>query len=243
MSIKKHIPNFITSLNLVCGTIAILFLMQNQVAFASVMVFVAAVFDFFDGLAARLLHVKSEIGKQLDSLADMVSFGLVPGIILYRLLEHFTRIQSGDFWILLPFVSILIPVFSALRLAKFNIDTRQDESFIGVPTPATALFIASLDAPFGLYAHMSQFPFLGFAANPLFLGGTALFFSAMMVAEIPLFSLKFKTWAFKGNEIRYTLIILAIGLLVMFSVAALSLIIVIYILLSLINNILRTYRG
>jgi CDP-diacylglycerol--serine O-phosphatidyltransferase len=242
MSIKKHIPNFITSLNLVCGTIAVLFLLHNQLAFASIMVFAAAVFDFFDGMAARLLRVKSEIGKQLDSLADMVSFGLVPGIILYRLLEHFTRIHSGDFWQLLPFISILIPVFSALRLAKFNIDTRQDESFIGVPTPATALFIASLDAPFGLYAHMGQYPFLGFAADPLFLAGTALFFSVMMVAEIPLFSLKFKTWAFKGNEIRYTLIMVAIGLIGVFSVAALSLIIIIYILLSLVNNVLQTRR-
>jgi CDP-diacylglycerol--serine O-phosphatidyltransferase len=239
MSIKKHIPNFITSLNLVCGTIAIMFLIHNQIAFASVMVFAAAIFDFFDGMAARLLHVKSEIGKQLDSLADMVSFGLVPAMILYRLLAHFTLIHQGAFWQFLPYLSILIPVFSALRLAKFNIDTRQEDAFIGIPTPATALFIASLDAPLGLYAHLAQYPFLSFAAHPLFLAGTALFFSFMMVAEVPLFSLKFKTWAFKGNQIRYTLIIISAILLAKFSVFALSLIILIYVLLSLIHNVLQ----
>ncbi len=236
MQIKKHIPNFITSLNLVSGSLAIILLMHNNTAYASVLIFVAAVFDFFDGMAARLLHVKSEIGKQLDSLADVVSFGLVPGMILYKLTSIAIIEYSGPFWQILPYVSLLVPVFSALRLAKFNIDTRQEESFLGLPTPANALLIAALDSPMGISAHLQTYPFLAFMFHPVFLASLAFVFSLLLVIEVPLFALKFKNFRFKGNEIRFILILTSVVLILFFSVASLVIIIPIYIVLSLINN-------
>ena len=145
MNIKKHIPNAITSLNLVSGCIAIILTFNFDLKYAAYFILLAAVFDFFDGMAARWLHVKSAIGKELDSLADIVSFGVAPGLIVFQLcaVSNDIVLFAGEIN-LVPFIALLIPVFSALRLAKFNLDTRQTESFIGLPVPANALMIASL---------------------------------------------------------------------------------------------------
>ncbi|OZA56958.1 MAG: CDP-diacylglycerol--serine O-phosphatidyltransferase, partial [Sphingobacteriales bacterium 39-40-5] len=138
---KKHIPNSVTCLNLFSGCLGIVFAFQGNLIWASYAIVIAAVFDFFDGMLARLLKAYSDIGKELDSLADMVSFGVLPSVIIYQLFALSPQIDFGADW--LSFSAFIIAVFSALRLAKFNIDTRQSENFIGLPTPANALLIAS----------------------------------------------------------------------------------------------------
>jgi len=139
MKIKDHIPNFITLLNLFAGLLSIYYGMINELQFAGMMIFVAAVFDFFDGFTARLLNAKSAIGVQLDSLADMVSFGVAPAFLLFHTIEFSIELTGISTWEYLPFIALIIPLFSALRLAKFNIDEEQQTSFIGMPTPAIAI--------------------------------------------------------------------------------------------------------
>lgn len=227
--IKKHIPNAITSLNLVAGVWGIIQCLEGELLMASYMIFLAAVFDFFDGFAARLLKVSSPIGKELDSLADVVSFGVLPGLILYKVI---LQVGGGNDW--MAYAAFLIPVFSALRLAKFNLDTRQSDSFIGVPTPANAMLMASL--PF----LMRQYPDLAFELlqQPL-LAALALLMSWLMVAELPLLALKFKQYGLKGNEYRYALIAFSLGMLLWLGFAGLSLIILFYILISALHNATR----
>ncbi|MGB0521494.1 MAG: CDP-diacylglycerol--serine O-phosphatidyltransferase [Flammeovirgaceae bacterium] len=223
---KKHIPNALTCGNLVCGCFGIDFAYHNNLILAAYMIGIAAVFDFFDGFAARLLKVSSPIGKELDSLADVVSFGVLPGIIMLHLLQN---VHAGA-W---AYLAYMIPAFSALRLAKFNIDTRQTTSFIGVPTPANAILIGSL--PLVMHRYTLATDLLSW---PVLLVVTIVM-SLLLVAELPLFALKFKDYSFQNNRIRYIFLITAVGLLVGLQFAGLPLIIICYILFSVVDNLTK----
>ncbi|MGI8893955.1 MAG: CDP-diacylglycerol--serine O-phosphatidyltransferase [Bacteroidia bacterium] len=236
MVIKKHIPNFITCLNLFCGCASIVFSTQGMIALAAYLIFAAIIFDFIDGLAARTLKAYTEIGKQLDSLADMVSFGTAPAFILFYILDtqtvnyFHTSVQLATtpvFLYLLPFSSFLISIFSALRLAKFNIDPRQTVNFIGLPTPATAMFISSLafipgDDLFG-----------GWVQNPYVLLVFIFMLSLLMVSNIPLFSMKVKNLKWKDNVHRFIFLVIALILIIILKFAAIPIIIILYVVLSL----------
>ena len=228
---KKHIPNIITSFNLLSGIIAIILTFQGELCMAAGFMALGAFFDFFDGMAARALHVKSEMGKQMDSLADLVSFGVVPGFIMYQLLLSSPNLPQ---WSVLniniaPYFAFIIPVLSAFRLAKFNIDTRQTDSFIGVPTPANALLIGSL--PFIINGVFSIQ--LVQIHNYYLLIVLSVVMAFLLVAELPLFALKFKGFSWQGNQLRFSFILLSILLLILLKVTAFPFIILSYIILSL----------
>lgn len=226
--VKKHLPNAITCANLFSGCIGIVFTFQDNLIFASYAIFLAAIFDFFDGFASRVLKSYSGIGKDLDSLADMVSFGVLPSAIMYMLLLQAPQISRVSEW--LNFIAFLIPVFSALRLAKFNTDTRQAESFIGLPTPANAILIASI--PLILQQYESIAPYI---LNPYGLTVFIAIMCTLLVAEIPLMSLKFKDSNFNKNFYRYLLLLFSAILILFFKFAAVPVVIVMYITLSLIQ--------
>lgn len=228
---KRHLPNAITCLNLFSGCVGLVLVFENQLVFAAYAIGISAILDFFDGMLARLLKAYSEIGKQLDSLADMVSFGVLPAVILFQLFKANPSVNPY-----LPYFAFLIAIFSALRLAKFNIDTRQTESFIGLPTPANALLIGSL--PFILMG--DSIMLFEIILNPLVLIGFTVVMSFLLVAELPLLSLKFKNLQFRENRFRYLLVILSIILLLLFNFTAIPVIIFIYILLSIIQNSIPT---
>ena len=236
MSIKKHIPNAITCLNLISGCVSILFLNHNHVLWAAAMIFVAAVFDFLDGFAARLLNAKSPIGGELDSLSDIVSFGVAPSFIL----AWFMSKTNIDWWIhnfnAFPVLAFVLAAFAAIRLAKFNLDARQTDSFIGLPVPAVGLFIASL--PFMLMQIGHDTLLYQIVMNPWFLLATVAIFSWLMVSEVPFFSFKIKNLKFKDNILRYFVVIFAIIALIILQWVALPFIFLFYILLSVI-----CYRG
>ena len=237
MAIKRHIPNFITLLNLVCGCIAIIFIFNGNLPMASYLIFIAAVFDFLDGMAARILKVKSDIGKELDSLADIISFGLVPGFIMMKLLESssgFTDVNVG-FTSVIPYLGLLIPVFSALRLAKFNIDSRQTQNFIGLPTPANAILIASLPlimAQTTTLIGMDLDWFVNLISNLYVLIGFTVVLSYLLVAELPLFSLKISKNEPARNRFKYIFIGISFILFIIFYFVAIPFILLLYILLS-----------
>ena len=222
---KKHIPNAITCLNLFSGCLGIVFAFQGELEWASYSILVAAIFDFLDGMFARLLKAYSDIGKDLDSLADMVSFGVLPSVIVYQL---FLESSSANEWI--NYTAFLIAIFSALRLAKFNNDTRQSESFIGLPTPANAMLIASL--PFIADQGIFISPYL---QNPLFLALFSLGMGILLVSEIHLMSLKFSNMNLRKNIHRYILAFSSLILLVIFKFAAVPLILILYVILSFIQ--------
>ncbi len=197
---KKHIPNTITCCNLVCGCIATIFAISGDPKMALLFIILGAVFDFFDGMSARLLHVSSEIGKELDSLADDVTFGVAPASIIFHELMVIDYPASLEcLRCVLPYIAFIVAAFSAVRLAKFNLDTRQTTSFIGLPTPANALFWGSLIVGFGDMLEQTSW-FLPIIIIGIFVS------SWILVAEIPMFALKFKQWGFKGNEIKYCFI-------------------------------------
>jgi len=226
---NKHIPNFVTCLNLFSGCLGIVFAFQDNLMWASYAIVIAAVFDFFDGMLARLLKAYSDIGKELDSLADVVSFGVLPAVIIYQL---FALSSQPDFRITwLSYSAFIIVIFSALRLAKFNIDTRQSENFIGLPTPANALLIAS----FPLIIRESNTYFANFILNPWFLTIFSLMMSLLLVAEVPLISLKFKSLKFSENLLRYILILSSLILLLILKFEAVPIIILLYFLISFIQ--------
>jgi CDP-diacylglycerol---serine O-phosphatidyltransferase len=230
---KKHIPNFITCLNLFSGCIGIVYAFKGDLIIAGYAIFLAAVFDFFDGFIARLIKAYSDIGKELDSLADVVSFGVLPSVIIYQLF-----LQSPQVGSISPYLNLsafFIAIFSALRLAKFNVDVRQAENFIGLPTPANAALIASLPM---ILAQDNWF-FTAYILNPFFLFIFSLGMSILLVTEIPLLSLKFKSLNWNDNLFRYILVISAILLVIIFKFAAVPIIVFIYILLSLIQFRLR----
>jgi CDP-diacylglycerol--serine O-phosphatidyltransferase len=232
--LKKHLPNFLTCMNLFCGCIAVVMIFRNHLDLAAYLVIVAAVFDLFDGMAARAFKVSSPIGKELDSLADMVSFGVVPGAILFRLLQQNVHFISENDMItrVIQFVPFTVTVFSALRLAKFNIDTRQTDSFIGLPTPANTLFIISLPL---ILAH-DAFGLKNLVLSPYFIIGISILQSYLLVSGLPLIALKFKNFSWKENSYQFLLVIASAILLVAIKFAALPLIIFLYIFLSLVKK-------
>ena len=222
---KKHIPNMITCLNLISGCIATYFAFQSDYSMALLFIVIGAVFDFFDGMTARLLHVSSPIGKELDSLADDITFGFAPSAIVFAFLSPLTSNLSP----LLPFLAFIMAAFSALRLAKFNLDERQALGFIGLPTPANALFWGSLIAGAGSW--LATVPYICY----ILLAG--VFLSCyLLIAEIPMFALKFKHWGWKGNEIKYIFILSCIPLLLFLKVSGFAAIIAWYIVLSVATN-------
>ena len=222
---KKHIPNTITCLNLISGCIATYFAFDSDYKMALLFIVIGAVFDFFDGMVARLLHVSSPIGKELDSLADDITFGFAPSAMVFAFLSPLTSHLSP----LLPFLAFIMAAFSALRLAKFNLDERQALGFIGLPTPANALFWGSLIV--GQGELLGNLPY----AFWLILLGTFVS-SWLLVSEIPMFALKFKTWGWQGNEIKYVFLATCIPLLLLLGISGLAAIIAWYVLLSIVNN-------
>lgn len=209
MKTEKYIPNFITLLNLTCGVLGIIASLRGYWHFAFYLMLAAAVFDFLDGMTARLLGAYSEIGKQLDSLADMVSFGVLPGVIMFELLENSYDHPMYRTWFVFSssIFAFLIPAFSGLRLAKFNIDTRQTSSFIGLPTPANALFIGSLSIVIHAIFSCNCMLMHRILDSWITLSAISVVFSILLVSEIPLFSLKFKNLRWKDNQVRFIFLI------------------------------------
>lgn len=224
---KNHLPNAVTCLNLFAGCLALTQIFAGQLETAAYLVGLAAVFDFIDGLLARALRASSPIGKDLDSLADMVSFGVVPGAFLFDLLLQ----AGGSMPAWLPYAGFIVTVFSALRLAKFNNDTRQTTSFIGLPTPACTLVVAALPL---ILAH-DTYQLTSLLLNPWVLLGLTALLSGLLVAEIPLFALKFKNLRWQDNQVRFVFLLLAAGLVLGLQAAAIPLVVMLYVLLSVVR--------
>lgn len=224
---KRHIPNCITLMNQLSGIVAVMAAYESRFDIALLFMLMGAVFDFFDGMAARLLKVSSPMGKELDSLADMISFGLLPGMVAFRLLGPLAEV-----WEYLPYAGFVITLFSALRLAKFNIDTRQSDSFIGLATPANA--ILWVGAAYG-------FPELLAGVSPWWTVAAAVVSSCLLVCEIPMFSLKFHNLRLKENAIRYVFLAGAVVLAALFRLKSLPMIIMWYLLLSFGGAIAKRY--
>jgi len=272
--IRKNIPNFITLCNLICGCIAIVFALEGNLIWCAYMVVFAAICDLLDGMVARMLKVSSELGKQLDSLADVVSFGVVPGVLLYKMIiytQTFVYFNTDLFGFIsnhsvlgkeinyLAMTGFLVTVFSAIRLAKFNIDSRQTNLFIGLPTPANAILIASLPLsipesltdmlrPTGQFT-VEQISSFGSVVNeknniyeillqPHSVIALTLISSFLLVAPLPLFAFKFKNFSWEDNKIRYIFLFLTIPLLLIFKFLGIPLIIILYIALSLMNKLM-----
>jgi CDP-diacylglycerol--serine O-phosphatidyltransferase len=230
--IRRNLPNALTCGNLLCGCIGVVEAFHNNLLLSCGLIGIALVFDFFDGFLARLLKVTSPIGKDLDSLADMVTFGLLPSVIVYQMLMESIPDLLG-IWKAYP--AFLIAIFSAIRLAKFNNDPRQSDSFIGVPTPANAMMIASL--PIIVHTHDTWKPFIINTNNLLIL---TFVMSYSLIMELPLLALKFKSFGWKGNEYRYLFLALSLLLLIMLNIMAIPVILVVYIALSVLNNLTKT---
>lgn len=281
MNIKKHIPNLFTLGNLFCGTLATIYAVTGQFEWVLYLVFLGIVFDFFDGFLARILGVQGELGKQLDSLADMVTSGVVPGIVMVSLLKMVTIDSYGDgsilsytfiseisktenltlpqqFLLYLPYLGLLLTLSACYRLGKFNIDTRQMDSFIGLPTPAMSLFVVSLPLIFASVpeetitidltggidnlnetSNLKSFyeHFIESMRNSYFLIFVTLGLSYLMNANLPLLSLKFKSFGFKKNVMKYLLILISIVMVITLKYLAVPLIIIVYILLSVMDNL------
>ena len=251
------LPNLLTAGNLLSGVLAILLAVTGRIDLAPYAVFLGLIFDFLDGFAARMLKKSGELGKQLDSLADMITFGVAPGVIMMGVLIV-TTADPGEFyyfsreyysqWIhhaihfqdinYLPLVALVIPFFALFRLAKFNIDTRQSDSFIGLPTPANTLFFMSFPLALGVSVRLADVneQLWTILFDPWLIAACIIVLSVTMVIELPLFSLKFKHFKFKGNEIRYFFLLISLGLILFFKVWAFALIVFLYLILSLIEN-------
>lgn len=248
MSIKRHIPNLVTLLNLFAGCVALIFAVHGNFVGAAIFVFLGIFFDFFDGLLARKLNVQSPLGIQLDSLADMVTSGVVPGVILFKLIsltvdapdysEYSDSWNSIFHWqgfklSVLPLIGFLVPMASAYRLAKFNIDEDQQTYFKGLPVPANTLLILSLPL---ILEYQNSDIMNAIIINKWFLIGLTLLSCYLLNSSIKLFALKFKNWSFKDNGVRYIFIIGSMVLLIVLQFAAIPLIIALYILLSLVTR-------
>lgn len=226
--IRRNIPNALTCGNLLCGCIGVVEAFHNNILLSCGLIGIALICDFFDGFLARLLKVSSPIGKDLDSLADMVTFGLLPSIIVYQLLMQSIPDLMG-IWKAYP--AFLIAIFSALRLAKFNNDPRQSDSFIGVPTPANAMLIASL--PIIVHNDETWKPLIINTENLLIL---TVVMSYLLVMELPLLALKFKSFGWQGNEYRFVFLTCAVLLLLILKILAIPVILILYILISIVSN-------
>jgi CDP-diacylglycerol--serine O-phosphatidyltransferase len=237
------IPNIMTLGNLLCGCLGIVFTFEGNLLWASYLIFIAGILDFLDGFVARLLNQHSEIGKQLDSLADMVTFGVLPSFIIAKLIQISTtkntvlsdllptNLLSQIYLPTLAYAAFILALFSCLRLAKFNIDTRQSDSFIGVPTPANAFVVAAFPL---ILEFNPEFKYI--ILNSTILIAYTLIMSYLLISEIPLFALKFKSFSWVSNQIKYIFLILSVILLVALQFVAIPLIIFLYIILSVINN-------
>jgi len=223
---SKHIPNLLTISNLICGCIALYFTFQGELVFTAYLIGLAAIFDFMDGAAARLLNVSNPIGKELDSLADMVSFGLVPGSVVFHLLEESPLSQYS-------FMALVIPIFSAYRLAKFNVDENQNENFIGLPTPANCLVFVSIPL---ITTFNSESTIAYLFEIPEILLIITILMSMALVSRINMFSLKFKNLKFQDNKFRFFLITMSIILLTWLEFSAIPIIILLYIWMSLVKR-------
>jgi CDP-diacylglycerol--serine O-phosphatidyltransferase len=222
MKLLRHLPNLLTSGNLLCGCLGLVCLLENYPVEPAYFIWAACVFDFLDGFTARMLKVSSSIGKELDSLADMVSFGVLPSLTMYRWID-----STGGAHVLV-YIALLIAVFSALRLAKFNVDPRQTDTFIGVPTPAIALFLTALVfLPDALKVTVFTAPVLT---------AITLLCSFLLVAPFELFALKFKDFSWGNNKLRFTFLALSVFLVIFFKAGALPFIILSYILISLLSR-------
>ncbi|MEP3837183.1 MAG: CDP-alcohol phosphatidyltransferase family protein [Algibacter sp.] len=244
---KKQIPNALTLLNLLCGSIAVILALNNNFVTAAIFVFLGVFFDFFDGFVARKLNVQSELGLQLDSLADMVTSGLVPGVIMYKLLyltidadlTHGNNWEANSYGVdfslpILPLFGLLITLASAYRLAKFNIDEDQQTYFKGLPTPANALLIIALPL---IIEFQNNDAINTIILNKWFLLGLTFLSCYLLNSGIKLFALKFKSYGFKGNATRYIFIILCAVLLIVLQFAAIPIIILLYIIMSVLDNL------
>ena len=257
MAIKKHIPNILTLANLFCGMLAIKVGFSEHYYLAGLFVIIGAFFDFFDGFVARLLKVQGDLGKQLDSFADMVTFGVAPGVVMYSFLSSFIE----DSYI--PYISFVIPLLSAVRLAKFNLDSNQSNKFIGLPTPANALFFVFIPLVFifesfgwdypAVLTHMNR----NYVSNPFITDSlsisetfkysiiiTIFLFSYLLNAPIEMIALKFKSFGWQGNEIRWVflalcLVVISLSLLISSVFVSVPIIILLYIILSIINNLFK----
>lgn len=238
MSLKRFflfVPNTITSFNAICGALSIIYAFESHLVLSGVFILLAAVFDFFDGMSARLLKAYSPMGKELDSLADAISFGLAPAIIAHTLVRQQiigdTSLANVELQnLILIFLPLLIVVFSILRLAKFNIDERQTDSFIGLATPANAMVWAAI--PFILQSKSNTLA-ITLIQNPWFILILALIMSLLLVTELPMFSLKFKNLSFTDNKVRFLFLLISICLLITLKFTAIPLIIFVYILISI----------
>ncbi len=237
MSFKKNIPNILTLGNLFCGTVATIFAVENDFTLAVLFVLIGILFDFFDGFVARLLNVTGELGKQLDSLADMVTSGVVPGIIMSRMIQNNLINHSNSFddnFLDISLIGLIVTLSACYRLGKFNLDTRQTNSFIGLPTPAMCLFVISLP----LIKEYSEIDFvLNLLDNNYFLIVITLLMSYLMNAEIPLFSLKFKEYSIKNNWVTYLFLVISLMLILIIKYLSVPIIIILYIVLSIIKNL------
>ncbi len=243
MSIKKHIPNTLTSINLACGSLAVFFALNGQITWSVWLIFIGAVFDFSDGFAARGLKAYSDMGKELDSLADLVSFGMAPAAIYSTLVKclitgdintPFPSLQtSQQIFVIVP---LILVVFSVLRLSKFNVDTRQAENFLGLTTTATGIFTAS-------FAYMvMKYPEMFNWLTPYVLTGMVIFFSIMLVSEVPMFSLKIKNLNVKENIERFILLALTVVYTFWLGVGGIAATILTYIIYSLIKWSLSAFK-
>lgn len=229
-SITKHIPNAITCCNLISGCIAIAYALREHYSMALILIIIGAIFDFFDGLTARALHVSSGIGKELDSLADVVTFGVAPASMVFAVCSC-KYVQYPEFLgtlsYFIPYLAFLLAAFSAIRLAKFNLDTRQSTSFIGLPTPANALFWASLIVAYQPVFYDANANYWGL----ILLAGVCVF-SYFLIAEFPMFALKFKDLTWQNNKIKYIFVAVCLVLLITLGISGISACIIWYLLLS-----------
>lgn len=260
-----NLPNILTASNLLCGVLAIFMALSGQLEVACVLIYIAAILDFFDGFLARKLNQMSELGKQLDSLADMVTFGVAPGVLVtillivaseggvyilndisfsemvYSRIHAFSNHLSKGEWSEIswwPFFGLVIPFFSLFRLAKFNIDTRQSESFIGLPTPANTIFFTAIPLLMAKYYYLDESnAVLDFILTPWVLIVIAVGMSLLLVAELPLFSLKFKNFKLKGNEIKFVFLASCLVMIPLLQAWSIPLIILLYIGLSVLQNV------
>ena len=242
---KKHIPNILTLGNLFCGTVATIYAVQGNFEIAGILVVLGIFFDFFDGFAARVLNVSGELGKQLDSLADMVTSGVVPGIVMFKFLAISPNLDTLENaaidtnWMNfnfapIQFLGLLLTLGACYRLAKFNIDTRQSESFIGLPTPAMSLFIISLPL---IQEYSTIESIQNLISNHYFLILVTVLLTYLMNAELPLFSLKFKEYSVKNNAVKYMFILISVLLIFSLHVISIPIIIFLYVSLSIIRKI------
>ncbi|MCB9264423.1 MAG: CDP-alcohol phosphatidyltransferase family protein [Lewinellaceae bacterium] len=232
---KKHIPNAITLLNLFFGCCALASIFYGQYVAAFWWVFAGVAADYGDGMAARLLGVQSNLGKELDSLADMVTFGVVPGAVYYMLLARYFQPDGASGLVYQAAPGFLVSVFSGLRLARFNLDTRQATGFIGLPTPSSTIFTMGVML---IYTY-DTFGLRPLVSAPAFLYGCVLVLSYLLNSEIPMFSLKFKSFSWKGNEVQFTFAVIAVVMLFLTREASFSIVILLYVLFSVFQHLAK----